>query len=84
MSSSNLVTSTGTCVTSGLSPAGRAASAARFLNCDDTWSHLDSKLGFVILCNDKDRVEGLVDGMRTLVEAARKTRDRVAGPLLLA
>jgi hypothetical protein len=84
MSSSNFVTSTGTCVPSGLSPVGRPASAARFLNCDDTWSHLDSMLGFVILGNDNDRVEGLVNGKLWLVEVARKTRDSVAGPLLLA
>jgi hypothetical protein len=35
-----------------------------------------------VLWNDKESVEALVDGIRTVEEAARKTRDIEAGPLL--
>jgi hypothetical protein len=35
-----------------------------------------------VFWNDNDNVEGRVDGIRTVEDAARKTRDIEAGPLL--
>lgn len=37
-----------------------------------------------MFCIDRDRVEGLVDGIRAVGTAARKTLDIEAGPLLQA
>lgn len=59
------------------------AAAAVWLNLDDTWSHLDSMIGFAVLCDSNERVEGLVDWRRR-VDPARSTRDREAGPRLQA
>ena len=58
--------------------------AAYCLNCDETCIHLAPTLGLAVFCKHDDSVEGLVDGIRMLEDAARKTRDREAGPLLQA
>jgi hypothetical protein len=55
---------------------------AWFINTEDTWSHRASIAGLVKLWADRDSVEGLVDGVRVIGVAARKTFDIEAGPLL--
>jgi hypothetical protein len=54
------------------------------LNCDETCSHLASRLGADVLRNEKESVQGLVDGIRVVDATARKALDIEAGPLLQA
>jgi hypothetical protein len=77
MSSSNLLTSRGDSSRSSLSET------SEHLN-GDTCNHRASNAGFAAYWSDIDRFEGRVDGIRTVEDAARKTREIEAGPLLQA
>ena len=57
---------------------------ATLCNCgaEETCSHLDSKTGREVFCEMRERVEGLVEGIRIVEGTARRALDIEAGPLL--
>lgn len=65
---------------------GAASFVPAFWNskAEETCNHLDSREGIEVFCEMRERVEGLVEGIRIVAGTTRRALDIEAGPLLQA